>query len=60
MTPTDLQAWRQQAGLSQVGLAALLGVDVMTISRWERGERAIPPFLHLALDGIAQKRLAHD
>lgn len=35
--------------MSQAGLAELLGVDVMTISRWERGIINIPPFLHLAL-----------
>jgi transcriptional regulator with XRE-family HTH domain len=52
MTPTELQAWRKQADLSQAGLAELLGVDKMTISRWERSERSIPPFLHLALQAI--------
>lgn len=52
MTPTELRAWRKQAGLSQAGLASLLGVDVMTVSRWERGEREIPPFLHLALRAL--------
>ena len=55
MTPADLQHWRKQAVLSQSGLATLLGVDVGTISRWERGERAIPPFLKLALDSVEQR-----
>jgi DNA-binding XRE family transcriptional regulator len=55
LTPTELQSWRKEAGLTQTGLAALLGVDTMTVSRWERGERAIPPFLRLALRGIEAK-----
>lgn len=56
MTPAELQTWRQKAALSQSGLAALLGVHVMTVSKWERGERAIPTFLHLALKQLAQDR----
>ena len=56
VTPTALQAWRKQAGLSQSGLAELLGVDTMTISRWERGQREIPSFLHLALAFLDSKR----
>lgn len=53
MTPADLQFWRKQQGLSQEALSALLGIDHMTVSRWERGERSIPPYLHWALYGIA-------
>jgi DNA-binding XRE family transcriptional regulator len=52
MTPEDLQAWRREQSLSQARLATLLGVDVMTVSRWERGLREIPPFLHLALRAL--------
>ena len=52
MTPAELQAWRKQADLTQAALAELLGVDAMTVSRWERGKRAIPPFLHLALESL--------
>lgn len=55
MTPDQLKAWRAQAGLSQPGLAALLGVDPMTISRWERSQREIPPFLHLALEALRSR-----
>ena len=53
MTPADLRTFRSRLGLSQAKLAARLDVDVMTISRWERGTRAIPPFLHLALERLA-------
>jgi DNA-binding transcriptional regulator YiaG len=49
MTPAQLIAWRKRAGCSQARLAEVLAVDVMTVSRWERGIRGIPPFLHLAL-----------
>lgn len=30
-------------------------MDVMTISRWERDVRRIPPFLHLALECMEMK-----
>lgn len=33
-----LKAWRDERKLSQVELGKLLGVDGMTISRWERGD----------------------
>lgn len=33
-----LKAWRDERKLSQVALGKLVGVDGMTISRWERGE----------------------
>jgi transcriptional regulator with XRE-family HTH domain len=49
MNPEQLQEWRKQNGYSQSQLAKVLGVDVMTVSRWERGKWRIPPFLHLAL-----------
>ena len=49
MKPDDLKEWRQKNGYSQAKLARILDVDVMTVSRWERGLREIPSFLHLAL-----------
>jgi len=49
MTNNALRKWREINGYSQVRLAKALAVAVMTISRWERGVRAIPPFLGLAL-----------
>lgn len=52
MRPEQLVSRRKQMDLTQAELAARLEVDVMTISRWERGERAIPPYLKFALDGI--------
>lgn len=56
MTPTELQAWRATLGVSQARLAALLGVRTMTISRWETGTRAIPSFLHLALEALRARK----
>jgi transcriptional regulator with XRE-family HTH domain len=49
MRPDEVQGWRARNGYSQARLAKILGVDVMTVSRWERGVYDIPPFLHFAL-----------
>ncbi len=39
MTPNEVQTIRKRAGLSQTGLAALLGIsDIRTIRRWETGD----------------------
>ena len=55
MTSNQLIACRKRIGYSQAQLAKVLSVDVMTISRWERGVRGIPPFLHLALECLEMK-----
>jgi len=52
MTPEYLKEWRNKNGLTQSGLAKKLNVATMTVSRWETGLRAIPPFLSLALQAI--------
>lgn len=49
MTPKELKAWRRKNEYSQSHLARVLGVIPLTVSRWERGVREIPSFLHLAL-----------
>lgn len=49
MKPEELKDWRRANNISQAGLAELLGIDVMSVSRWERGIINIPSFLHLAL-----------
>ena len=39
MTPAEVQSIRKRAGLSQTGLATLLGIsDIRTIRRWETGD----------------------
>jgi len=55
MTAKELKQWREANGYSQGRLAKALSVDVMTVSRWERGVRAIPSFLKLALGYLELK-----
>ena len=55
MTPGDLKKWRVKHGFSQSQLGKVLGVLTISVSRWERGVRKIPSFLHLALFGIECK-----
>ena len=52
MTPQDLKKWREKNGYTQRQLAKALGVITISVSRWERGVREIPSFLHLALFGL--------
>ena len=37
---------------SQGVLSLILGVDIMTVSRWERDIQKVPPFLGLALKHV--------
>jgi transcriptional regulator with XRE-family HTH domain len=55
MIPDELKAWRKRNGYSQSQLARALGVISLTVSRWERGVREIPSFLHLALECLEMK-----
>ena len=55
MKPKELQKWRQLNGYSQSQLAGTLGVITLTVSRWERGEREIPSFLHIALKCLKRR-----
>jgi len=55
MTTKELKAWRAKNGYSQAQLGKVLRVTSLTVSRWERGERHIPSFLHLALECIEKK-----
>ena len=52
MTNKEIQQWRQDNGYSQGKLANALNVHVMTVSKWERGIREVPPFLRLALRAL--------
>jgi DNA-binding XRE family transcriptional regulator len=55
MKPAQLKAWRKREGYSQSQLAKALDVHTMTISKWEREVREIPPFLYLALERLSSK-----
>jgi DNA-binding XRE family transcriptional regulator len=52
----ELKAFRAKVEITQQELAEALGVDRNTIARWERNERAIPPFLHLALQTLERQK----
>lgn len=56
MKPSDLRAARQRLGLSQAELGARLRppVEQAAVSRWESGERRIPPGLEQAVEHIAE------
>lgn len=53
-TPRRFRETRQSRGMSQAAVARAMGVDVMTVSRWERGNR-IPGYALLALDAIVAR-----
>lgn len=55
MTGHELKEWRRKRGLTQEGLARLLGVIRLTVARWETETRAIPSFLPLALEALANR-----
>ena len=57
MNSEDLKAKREGLELTQDQLAKELGVDVMTISRWERGARSIPPYLSLAIETVERRQM---
>lgn len=54
MTGDDLRAWRYAHHLTQVQLAELVSVTVLTIKRWESGKTDIPGHLRLALERLDQ------
>ena len=55
MKPSELLNWRKKNGYSQIKLGKALGVSTITVYRWEKSMRQIPPFLHLALEGLLMK-----
>ena len=56
MDSSNLKRRRDELGLTQAQLARELDVDVITISRWERGVHPIPRYIELALEAIEQRR----
>jgi DNA-binding transcriptional regulator YiaG len=57
MKEHDLTKWRKRWKLTQVKLAQALGVDVMTVSRWERGVQVPTPVLPLALEALEHRMM---
>jgi transcriptional regulator with XRE-family HTH domain len=55
VTARELLKWRKKNKCSQGILALILEVDIVTISRWERGVQKIPPFLRYALRYIEEQ-----
>lgn len=49
MTGEELKEKRKNLGFTQNEFAKRLMVATNTVARWERGERAIPPYLPMAL-----------
>lgn len=45
----QLKSLRKRLGWSQARLAEALGVHPMTVSKWERGEQAVPKMAELAM-----------
>jgi transcriptional regulator with XRE-family HTH domain len=56
MTPEEIRKWRTNTGFTQQLLADELGVSVITVCRWETGARAIPSYLHLALEALGIRK----
>jgi transcriptional regulator with XRE-family HTH domain len=56
MVRDDLKQRRELLGFTQAQLARELEVDVVTVSRWERGVHPIPKYIELAIEAIEMRR----
>lgn len=54
MTGAEVRAFRERLGWTLDRLAEALGVDRMTVWRWETEARRAPPYLRLALERVEQ------
>ena len=54
-TPDKIRALRTKLGLKQQEFAELLGVHIVTISRWEQGHYTPTPLADEKLDQLAAK-----
>ena len=52
MSPAKYKSKREQLGLTQAGLASLLGVTRETVNRRESGEQPIPHEAALAISSL--------
>ena len=56
MSGRELKAARERLGLTQAELAKAVGVQRVTVARWEAGLRKIPPMLTLAMKTLSKVR----
>jgi len=56
MNARQLKQRRRELRLTQSELAALLHVDPMTVSRWERGRHTVKEAVALALRSLRPKK----
>lgn len=56
----DLQKRREALGMSRDELAKALQTTSVSIWRWETGERAIPPYLPLALETVERNQKGNE
>lgn len=56
MSSSELKARREALGMTQARLARELEVDVITVSRWERGVYPVPKYIELAMEAIEMRR----
>jgi len=56
MNATELKQRREQAGLTQAQLGKLIGLHPVTLSDYEREDRAIPPVVQIAIDRVLTER----
>jgi DNA-binding transcriptional regulator YiaG len=55
MTPTEIKALRLSLKLTQQDLAIILGVSVVTVTRWETGVSVPSPLAENALKSIKEQ-----
>ena len=58
MTPDQFRTARQAKGMTQAKAAAYLGTARNTVSRYERGERPIPPLVAIRMAGPPDELVA--
>ena len=59
MTPNELRTMRKKAGLSQNGLARLLGITVDTVRNWEKKRRNITTVAEIAIHARLKEVAMH-
>lgn len=57
LSPSDVKAQRTALGLTQVALAAELGVSELSVWKWEHGRCSAPSLLTLALAYLNRRRV---